>query len=175
MTTYVALLRGINVGTAKRVPMPELRKLASELGYRDVRTHINSGNLILTSDEPAEAVRRRLEEGIEQTFGLHADVVVRTAGELAAVLAANPFPDGDPSRVTVAFLAGPPADAAEAGVAALATEDEPFLFAGQEVYVHYGHGQADSVLAAKFAGLLGVSATVRNLRTVTKLVDLSQP
>ena len=174
MTRYVALLRGINVGTAKRVAMPALRELAGRLGYTDVATHINSGNLVLTTDRSAATVQRELEQGIEETCGLHADVVVRTAAELAAVLAANPFPDGDPSQVTVAFLAGPPAADAADRVRALATEDEPFLFTEQEVYVHYGHGQADSRLAAKFAGLLGVSATVRNLRTVTKLVDLSQ-
>jgi uncharacterized protein (DUF1697 family) len=174
MTTYVALLRGINVGTAKRVAMPALRELATGLGYTDVTTHINSGNLVLTTDRPAATVRQELEQGIEQTFGLHADVVVRTAEELAAALAANPFPDGDPSQVTVAFLAGPAAADAESRVRALASEDEPVLFAGGEVYVHYGHGQADSRLAAKFATVLGVTATVRNLRTVTKLVDLSR-
>lgn len=173
MTRYVALLRGINVGTAKRVAMPALRALATGLGYADVATHINSGNLVLTTDDAPDEVRRALEQGIEQTFGLHADVVVRTAEQLRAVLAANPFPDGDPSQVTIAFLAGPPAADAESRVAALAAQDEPFLFAGLEVYVHYGHGQADSRLAAKFAGLLGVPATVRNLRTTAKLVDLS--
>lgn len=172
MTCYVALLRGINVGRAKRVAMPALRQLASSLGYADVATHISSGNLLLTSDEGATTVRSRLEEGIEATFGLHADVVVRTAQQLAQALDANPFPDGDPSRVTVAFLAGPPDAAAEDKVAALATADEPYLFAGLEVYVEYGHGQAMSKLAAKFAALPGVSATVRNLRTVTKLVEL---
>jgi uncharacterized protein (DUF1697 family) len=174
MTTYVALLRGINVGTAKRVAMPALRQLATGLGYTEVATHINSGNLVLTTDRPAATVRGELEQGIEATFGLHADVVVRTAEELAAALAGNPFPDGDPSRVTVAFLAGPPSEGAATRVAALAAPDEPFLFAGQEVYVHYGHGQADSRLAAKFAAALGVSATVRNLRTLAKLVDLSR-
>ena len=174
MTRFVALLRGINVGTAKRVAMPALRELATRLGYTDVATHINSGNLVLTSDRTAATVRRELEQGIEETFGLHADVVVRTAAELAEVLAANPFPDGDPSQVTIAFLAGPPAADAADRIRALAADDEPFLVRDPEVYVHYGHGQADSRLAARFAGLLGVSATVRNLRTVTKVVDLSQ-
>lgn len=174
MTTYVALLRGINVGTAKRVAMPALRELATGLGYADVATHINSGNLVLSTERPAATVQRELEQGIEQTFGLHADVVVRTAGELAAAVAANPFPDGDPSQVTIAFLAGPPDAEAETRLRALAGEDELLLVTPGEVYVHYGHGQADSRLAAKFPTLLGVTATVRNLRTVTKLVDLSR-
>ena len=174
MTRYIALLRGINVGTAKRVAMPELRTMATALGYTDVVTHINSGNLLLTTDEDAETVRTHVEQAIDQTFGLHADVVVCTAAELAAALAANPFPDGNPSQVTVAFLSGPPSADAEQRMAALATEDEPFAFVGREVYVDYGHGQADSRLAAKFVTLLGVGATVRNLRTTTKLVELSQ-
>jgi uncharacterized protein (DUF1697 family) len=175
MTTYVALLRGINVGTAKRVAMPALRALATGLGYGGVRTHINSGNLILTSDQPAEDVGRTLEQGIEQAFGLHADVVVRTADRLAEVVRDNPYPDGDASRVTVAFLAGPaPAGVAER-LATLAADDEPFTVAELEVYVHYGHGQGDSRLAATFASLLGVSATVRNLRTLIKLAELTAP
>ena len=149
MTTYVALLRGINVGTAKRVAMPALRGLATDLGFGDVRTHINSGNLVLTSDQSAEEVARALERGIEATFGLHSDVVVRTAERLAAVLRDNPYPDGDPSRVTVAFLAGPAPDGVEERLAALAAEDEPFTVAGLEVYVDYGHGQAGSKLAAE--------------------------
>jgi uncharacterized protein (DUF1697 family) len=153
--------------------MPALRELATSLGYGGVRTHINSGNLVLTSDRPAEEVRSALEQGIEQTFGLHADVVVRTAERLAEVVRDNPYPDGDPSRVTVAFLAGPAPAGLEERLAALAAEDEPFTVAGLEIYVHYGHGQAASALAAKFATTVGVSATVRNLRTVTKLVDLA--
>ena len=173
MTCYVALLRGINVGSAKRVAMPALRAMATDLGYGGVATHLNSGNLVLTSDRDAETVRRQVETGVEQTFGLHADVVVRTAEQLRAVLAGNPYPDGDPSLVTIAFLADDPPPQAPDRVAALAAADEPYLFAGREVYVHYGHGQSGSVLAASFATVLGVSATVRNLRTVTRLVDLT--
>lgn len=175
MTRYVALLRGINVGTAKRVAMATLRTTAADLGYTEVATHLNSGNLLLTTDEDAAAVCRRLEEAIEQTFGLRSDVVVRTAAQLSDALAANPFPDGDPSRVTIAFLAEPAAAGTAERLAALASEDEPFVISDHEVYVHYGHGQGDSRLAAKFAGTVGVSATVRNLRTVTKLVELAGP
>lgn len=174
MTRYLALLRGINVGKAKRVPMAGLRALAGDLGYADVATHLNSGNLLLTGDDDAATVASRLERGIEERFGLHADVVVRTAGQLAAALSANPFPDGDPSRVVIAFLAGLPAADAEAELAALAADDEPFLLTPTEAYVHFGHGQADSRLAARLAAVLGVSATARNLRTVAALVDLSR-
>jgi uncharacterized protein (DUF1697 family) len=172
MTSYVALLRGINVGKAKRVAMATLREMAASLGYTDVATHLNSGNLLLTTDEDADTVRRRVEQAVQETFGLHADVVVRTADQLAEVLAANPFPDGDPSQVTIAFLSEPAPPGLGERMAVLATEDEPFLVRDLEVYVHYGHGQGESKLAASS---LGVSATVRNLRTVTKLVELTRP
>jgi len=173
MTTHVALLRGINVGTAKRVAMAALRELATSLGYADVRTHLNSGNLLLSTDEDAGTLRQRLEQGIEERFGLHADVVVRSAAELTAALAANPFPDGDPSRVTIAFLAAPaPAGTAER-LAGLAADDEPVVVGDREVYVEYSHGQADSRLATGFVRALGVPVTVRNLRTVTALAALS--
>ncbi len=129
MTTHVVLLRGINVGTAKRVSMPDLRAMATNLGYANVATHINSGNLLLTTEEETETVRRRVEQGIEKTFELHADVVVRTVEQLAAVLAANPFPDGDPAQVTIAFLAEPPAPDAAQRIAALAADDQPYLLA----------------------------------------------
>jgi len=175
MTTHVALLRGINVGTAKRVAMAELRELAESLGHTDVATHLNSGNLLLSTAEDAGTLRQRLEQGIEERFGLHADVVVRSVAELAAALAANPFPDGDPSRVTIAFLAGPAPVGTAERLAVHASEDEPVVVGGREVYVEYGHGQADSRLAAAFVRALGVPATVRNLRTVTALVARSAP
>lgn len=170
VTRYVALLRGINLGPARRVAMPALRELAAGLGYADVATHLATGNLLLTTDRAAAEVRAGLERGLLDALGVRVDVVVRTADELAAALAANPFPDGDPSQVVLAFPAGPPAPDAAARIAALAAEDEPFALGDGVVYVRYGHGQAGSRLAPALADLLGVSATARTLRTVTALV-----
>lgn len=173
MPRYVAFLRGINLGPAKKVSMPRLRDLAEGLGYTDVTTYINSGNLILTANDAAATIEQRLHGAIADQLGLTVDVAVRTPARLASIVAENPFPDGDPTYVTVAFLTKPaPADA-KRKVAELATAAEPYLFSGQEVYVHYTEGQARSKLAAKFADLLGVSATVRNLRTVTKVLALA--
>ena len=173
MATYVAFLRGINLGPAKKVSMPRLRELAEDLGYTDVSTYINSGNLILTAADAAATIERRLAEAITDELGLEVDVAVRTPAQLATIVAENPFPDGDPSYVTVAFLTkAAPADA-KRRVAEVATEKEPYVFSGQEVYVHYTDGQARSKLAARFADIIGVSATVRNLRTVTKVLELA--
>ena len=173
MATYVAFLRGINLGPAKKVSMPRLRELAEGLGYTDVSTYINSGNLILTTADAAATIERRLAEAITDELRLKVDVAVRTPARLATIVAENPFPDGDPSYVTVAFLTkAAPADA-KRRVAEVATEKEPYVFSGQEVYVHYTDGQARSKLAARFADIIGVSATVRNLRTVTKVLELA--
>ena len=173
MPRYVAFLRGINLGSTNKVSMPRLRKLAEELGYTDVATYINSGNLILTATDPAPTIEQRLAAAILDELGLDVDVAVRTPARLATIVADNPFPDGDPAYVTVAFLTKPAPAEARRRVADVATEKEPYVFSGQEVYVHYTEGQGRSKLSARFSDILGVSATVRNLRTVTKVLELT--
>lgn len=170
MTTCAALLRGINVG-GNTVAMPRLRSLAESLGYGDVSTYINSGNLLFSSAKSEPALVQELKTALADELGLSLDVAIRSRAELEAALAANPYPDGDPSQVTIAFLTGPAgADAADR-LAAVAVA-EPFTLAGREIYVHYTRGLGDSKLAQQFSTIIGVSATVRNLRTVTKLVEL---
>jgi uncharacterized protein (DUF1697 family) len=154
--------------------MPRLRELAEGLGYTDVVSYINSGNLIVTTTDSAATIEQRLSKAIADELGLDVDVAVRTPARLATIVAENPFPDGDPTYVTVAFLTKAlPADA-KRKVAEVATEGEPYVFSGQEVYVHYTQGQARSKLATKFPDLLGVSVTVRNFRTVTKVLELAR-
>jgi uncharacterized protein (DUF1697 family) len=172
MTMYAAFLRGINVGGNKSVPMAKLRELAEELGYADVATYINSGNLVFTATKKPAALEKELAKAIQATFGFGVDVCVRSQVQLKKILAANPYPDGDASKVTVAFLASKPPAGVEDRLAALATEHEPFTVAGTEVYVHYGQGLGKSALAEKFAKLVGVSATVRNVRTIEKVLGL---
>jgi uncharacterized protein (DUF1697 family) len=170
MTRYVALLRGINLGPTNKVAMPQLRAMAEGLGYTDVRTYINSGNLLFATEDDQAGLGEAIRRAISAEFGLTIDVAVRTADELRAIVAGNPYPDGDPSRVTVAFLVGPlPAEAVQR-LAAVA--DEPYTIAGREVWVDYTHGQAGSKLAAQFSRIIGASTTVRNLRTVTKVAEL---
>jgi uncharacterized protein (DUF1697 family) len=175
MTRYVALLRGINLGPSKKISMPALRQMTERLGYDRVTSYINSGNLIFDSDRDPADLEQEICAAVSGEFGLAVDVCVRSADQLAKVLAANPYPDGDPAKVTVAFLTRPAPATAPERVAALASEHEPFTFAGSEVYVHYGQGQARSKLAQRFADTVGVSCTVRNLRTVAKLVELTSP
>ena len=129
--------------------------------------------MVLSSSQRAAEVEHGVAEVIHARFGLKLDLTVRTVPALQAVLAANPFPDGNPSQVTVAFLAAPPGPGASARVQALAAEHEPYVFAGREVYVNYTHGLGKSKLAERFSATVGVSATVRTLRTVQKVVALA--
>ena len=171
MTTYVAFLRGVNLGPHQKVAMPRLAELGRELGYEDVWTWVNSGNLVLTTSRPAGDVEREVASALERELATRIDVAVRSAEELVALLGTNPFPDGSPSRVTVAFLTGPAPDGVAGRLAEVATGAEPFVVAAREVWVHYSDGIADSRLAAGFIRLVGVSATTRTLGTVTRIVD----
>jgi uncharacterized protein (DUF1697 family) len=172
VATYVAFLRGVNLGPNNKISMPALRAMADDLGYTDVATYINSGNLIVSSAKKAPTLEREISKAIKDTFGRPIDVTVRTPVQLRKILAENPYPDGNPSQVTVAFLTkAPPADGKQK-VAAVAKDYEPFTFAGQQVYVNYSQGIGRSKLAERFSDIIGVSSTVRNIRTVEKLLAL---
>jgi len=170
--TYVAFLRGVNLGPNNKISMPALRAMAEDLGYADVATYINSGNLIINSPKKAATVEREIADAIKDTFGRPIDVAVRTPAQLKKLLAENPYPDGDSSQVTVAFLTKAPAADAKQKVAAVAKDYEPFTFSGQQVYVNYSQGIGKSKLAEKFSAIIGVSSTVRNIRTLEKVLAL---
>jgi uncharacterized protein (DUF1697 family) len=172
VATYVAFLRGVNLGSSNKISMPALRAMAEDLGYTDVATYINSGNLIISSTKKAPIVEREISRAIKKTFGHSIDVTARTAAQLKKILAGNPYPDGNPSQVTVAFLTKLPPANAQDKVAAMAADYEPFAFAGQQVYVNYTHGLGKSKLAEKFSAIIGVSSTVRTIRTVEKVLAL---
>ena len=170
MGTYVAFLRGINLGPTRKVDMAGLKAVTEGLGYTDVWTYLNTGNVGLSTDQDPTTVEQELAAALQQAYGARIDVTVRSADELRAVLAANPYPDESSSKVTVAFLCGAARPDAQERVAATATPAEPFTFSGREVWVCYGDGQARSKLAAGFSRVVGVSATVRTVGTVSKIV-----
>jgi uncharacterized protein (DUF1697 family) len=171
---YVAFLRGINLGPTNKISMPELRQLAEELGYTDVATYINSGNLIFGSTKKPDTLERELSAAIAKRFGSSIDVAVRTPKQLREIVDGNPYPEGNPSQVAVAFLTKEAPAGAKKKVAEFATEAEPFTFAGSEVYVNYTNGMGRSKLAEKFSSIVGVSSTVRNVRTVAKVLELAE-
>jgi uncharacterized protein (DUF1697 family) len=173
-TRYVALLRGINLGRARQVDMPRLREVLAARGHEDVRTHLRSGNVVLTSGLGEAELAADLSVAIESEFGFPVPVMVRTGAELAAVVAGDPFAieATDPARYLVTFLAEPPAPAK---VDALPKADRgDYLVRGRELYLWLPDGIQDTPLASwKWDALLGRSATSRNWNTVRRLAELS--
>ena len=170
MTTYVALLRAINLGKTHKVPMAELRALAEGLDLARVRTLLQSGNLLFDSDSKACDVVDDLEQALRERFGFAVPVILRTAGELESVAQAHPFAagEGDPTRLHVVFYATePPAEAMEK-VARRAVAPERVTVRGREAYVLYPDGAGRSRLNLDPLGL----GTARNWRTVQALAEM---
>jgi uncharacterized protein (DUF1697 family) len=173
---HVVLLRGINLGSHNRVSMPRLRELLEEARFDDVKTYVQSGNVVLSSPKKADAVRRECQRLIEDRLGLDIDVVVRTRVELAKVVQRNPLGDiaTNPKRYQVSFLAATPPAGLKRKLADAATEQERFAVHGREIYAWHPDGVVRSKLWALLAGKqLGVTATSRNWTTVTKLLELA--
>jgi uncharacterized protein (DUF1697 family) len=171
---YVALLRGINVGGKATVPMAALRDTCASVGGQDVVTYIQSGNVVLRSTLTAARLRAALEGAIAEQLGVTPAVMIRTAKEMAAVAASNPYPDADEKNVHVGFLhAAPPATAGKC-LAAIDCTPEEVTVVGRELYLHLPNGMGRAALPARMERCLRPApVTVRNWRTVTKLVELS--
>ena len=174
MKPYVALLRGINLRQHNKISMAELRELFLALGCEDVATYVQSGNVVFKSSATGTtALMQSIEERITRDLGLDVRVLVRTKRELAKIVAGNPFADRDPAKLHVTFLADAPD---RARVQELGTKDagaDELRVAGREVYLHCPNGYGRSKLSnAWFETQLGVAATTRNWRTVTKLAEL---
>jgi uncharacterized protein (DUF1697 family) len=177
MTTFVSLLRGINVGGNKQIRMELLRAVYESLGLAAVRTHLQSGNVVFREDERGAArLPARLEHAIEKRFAFRPAVVVRTGAELREVVGRNPFPDEaerDPSHLLVMFLAAPPRKPAEARLAEANVGPEKFRLSGRELYLYYPNGVGRSKLTnAVIEKRLATVGTARNWNTVTKLLEL---
>lgn len=135
MTTYIALLRGINVGGNTIFPMAELKQICEEAGCKNVRTYIQSGNVLLESDLAEAELLQTLETAIEKARQRRIPVVIRSAEEMERVLADNPFPDAQPSQVGVLFLVNrAPKDLFKE---VTIEGREEVLVAGREIYIHY--------------------------------------
>ncbi|MFE6774827.1 DUF1697 domain-containing protein [Streptomyces sp. NPDC057702] len=181
MTRYVALLRGINVGQHRRIPMATLRELLAGLGCGAVRTHLQSGNAVFVppdSDPTPDAVGEALERAIAQRLSLDVRVLVREGGDLCRVAARNPFRevDFDPSRLLVTFLSGPvdPAPLTELDPAEYAPDQ--FRVGEREIYVHCPEGVRHSRLTqALWEKRLGLVGTARNWNTVSALAAMVDP
>ena len=171
MATYAALLRAVNLGARNRVAMADLRALAEELGGKDVRSYVQSGNVVFRHAGGAAKLEKALEQAIAHEFDLEITVVVRSAAQLARVVQTNPF---DPAGVYVSFLASAPRRAAVRELVEADHGPDRIAVEGKEVYLCLPAGYGQSRLNNAFLERkLGVRATLRNWRTVTAVAELA--
>jgi uncharacterized protein (DUF1697 family) len=167
MPVYVALLRAVNVGGTGVLPMVELRAMCEDAGFTQVRTYIASGNVVFSTRLSAIKAKAALETRLQARAGRPIAVAIRTADEMAAVLAANPFTDAPAKRVVAIFLdEAPPANALDR---ARGRGNEEIRWGAREIYVRYGEdmGRSKLVIPAARAG------TARNMNTIARLVVLA--
>jgi uncharacterized protein (DUF1697 family) len=174
--TYLALLRGVNVGGKNKLPMKDLAAMFVEAGCADVRTFIQSGNVVFRADA---ALSRRVPDlvaaQITERFGYRTPVVLRSTEQLREVIRSNPFLEegADENWLYVMFLAGAPSAAAVASLDPQRSPGDSFVVRGRDVYLRLPNGSADSKLTnAYFDSKLATVSTARNWRTTTKLLEL---
>ncbi len=177
MTTYIALLRGINVGGHNLVPMKALAQALERGGLTNVRTYIQSGNVVCRSGaaRPA-ALASTVGDVIEDTFGFRPGVMVLTAKDLDRVIAGNPFPKAtaEPATLHVSFLQSVPGKPDLKSLEALKKPNERFALKGNAFYLHAPDGIGQSKLATRAEKALGVAGTARNWRTVLQLQAMAR-
>jgi len=171
---FIALIRGINVGGHKKVKMADVKTLCESMGLRDVRTHLQSGNVVFRT---AKTDRARLAKELESAIGVEAKIILRTADELRSAIAANPMPEEaerKPSGFIVTFLSDQPTATAMQSLRDAYSGPEKMQLHGAELYIEYGSGLGTSKLTnALIERKLGVAGTARNWNTVTRLLEIA--
>lgn len=172
MPVIVSMLRGINLGPHRRMKMEDLRPVYESLGFSDVKTYVQSGNVVFRA--PRTVTPKRIEDAIEKRFGFRSDVVLRTPEEIRNVIARNPFPGVEGSKLLVWFLSQDPGDSVRAKVRALDTPPEKLHIEGREMFIYYPNGMARPKLNMNAIGkALPGTGTGRNWNTVTKLLEIA--
>lgn len=173
-TRHVSLLRGINVGGHNLISMARLRALYEALGCEDVQTYLQSGNVVFRRARDPAGVGRGVERAIKHELGLEVRVLDRSHAALAAVVEADPFPGTDPSRRFVMFLSGAPGREIARELDHVRLGPDEAVLRGHELHLHCADGIGNSKLPGMLSEKrLGVSATTRNWRTVTRLLEMS--
>lgn len=176
MQTWIALFRGINVGGNNILPMAQLRSDFESLGYEDVRTYIQSGNVVFPARSgTATSLGKRITKRIEEQHGFRPQLLVLAYDELLAATEANPFPDAvsDPKTLHFYFLAKPAAKADLAALENARSPSEAYVLTDGVFYLHAPDGVGRSRLAASAEKHLGVATTARNFRTVEKVLAMA--
>lgn len=171
MPIYISMLRGINVGANKRIKMERLRTSFQALGFDQVSTYIQSGNVIFKSAKIAQsALSRRIEERLLADFGFSVSVILRTSDEMAKAIQNNPFfknPGIDPQKLHLAFLSDTPSAAALRKLATSIAAPDQFHYSGKEVYLYLPNGvSGGSLMKTSLDRILSLPTTTRNWRTV---------
>jgi uncharacterized protein (DUF1697 family) len=179
MKVVISLVRGINLGGYHKIKMSDLCNLYESLGHCDVRSHINSGNVVFrTSERDLAAVVRKLESAIEKKCGFHADVVVRTPAEMREVIRRNPFrgrKDINPSKLVVTFFAQELAAEIRTQIRSLKPDPEEMHLEERELYIYFPNGMGTSKLSrALMAKPLKKEGTARNWNTLLKLLEIAE-
>ena len=174
---YVALLRGINVGGNKKVPMADLRAMTAKLGFDDPQTLLQSGNLVFgAKSQPTATLEQLLEAATKKSVGVECSYLVRTAAEWAALVAANPYvkqAKENPAYTVVTFCREVPDAAALKALRTEARGGEDFRVIGRELFMWYPNGQGQSKLAEALSrNRLGTVCSARNWNTVLKISAL---
>ena len=170
MSTYVGLLRGINVGGTGKLPMSELKLLMANLGCENIKTYIQSGNVVF--DAEPEEWNERISDAIDSSIGFRPRVLTLTDSEFRSVAAGNPFPTDEPKATHVYFLDGTPSWTAKTEMESVKSDLERFYITDAAVYLHTPEFLSGSRLAPKLERLIGVPATARNWRTVEKILAM---
>ena len=176
--TYIALLRGINVSGHKKIKMPDLKAMFEALGFTNVRTYIQSGNVVFESNS-AKDLESKISAKIQAQFGFEVSVICRTAKEMEQVIARNPYAgmeSFETEKLYVTFLQETPSKEKLEALKAFTFEPEMYTVSGKEIYVYCFNGYGNTKLENSFfEKKLKVAASTRNWRTVNKLIEMSQP
>lgn len=177
MTDWVAMVRSVNVGGRNRLPMADFRAVLTDLGFDSVRTYLQSGNAVFGASGSARTVARSIEDRLTSDFGLQVPVLVRSARQLDAVVAATPYAAfvSEPTTVHVTFLSTRPAAGAERALSERSGTfgDDHFEVIGTEVHLHCPGGYGETKLTNTYLErALGVAATTRNWKSVLALASL---
>ena len=178
MNHYISLLRGMNVRGQRRVRMKELRALYESLNFNNVRTYIQSGNVIFDSHKSSiSGLTNTIETAIEQTFGFSVTTLIRTKKEFYNLVESNPFLDecnGDITKLHVTFLSDTPSSSSVIEIKEVDYGSDQLFISGKEIHLYCPNGYGRTKLSNSFfERKLGMSATTRNWKTVTTLFDLS--
>jgi uncharacterized protein (DUF1697 family) len=176
ITRWIALLRGINVGGHRKLPMAELRDLCADLGWQDVQTFIQSGNVVFSEGSDSAVLERNLEQAIRSRYGFDVPVILRTAQQWRLICDGNPFPGAsakEPNLVLACFSRFAFPDSAAAEIEARGTQSERAILSGDTLWIHFAGGSGRSkITPAVLDRQAGTPVTTRNWRTIVKINEM---